>query len=148
MAEQYLPMMGPLMNCLELKKPWPNIKNKFKYLGINSRLDSIQAAVLLEKIQILNQEIELRQSNANRYSGLLSCNEQILQTPEVIKNGSSVWAQYTIKIHNRDLVVDNLKKKIFPMLFTMKNLCTTTHHIVDLEVRLIAQLPRKFVVGC
>ena len=87
----------------------------------------------------------MRQSNANRYSGLLSCNEQILQTPEVIKNGSSVWAQYTIKIHNRDLVINNLKKKIFPMLFIMKNLCTTTRHITELKVELIVQLLKKFV---
>lgn len=97
-----------------LKNHGQTSKNKFKYLGINSRLDSIQAAVLLEKIQILNQEIELRQSNANRYSGLLSCNKQILKTPEVIKNGSSVWAQYTIKIHNRDLVISTLKKENIP----------------------------------
>lgn len=97
-----------------LKNHGQTSKNRFKYLGINSRLDSIQAAVLLEKIQILNQEIELRQSNANRYSSLLSCNEQILQTPAVIKNGSSVWAQYTIKIHNRELVINNLKKENVP----------------------------------
>ena len=81
---------------------------------MNSRLDSIQAAVLLEKIQIFNQEIELRQSNANRYSKLLSFDEQTLQIPKVIKNGSSVWAQYTIKIDNRDKIITSLKREKVP----------------------------------
>lgn len=89
-------------------------KNEFTHLGINSRLDSIQAAVILEKIEIFNQEIELRQSNANRYSNLLSLDEKTLQTPIVIKNGSSVWAQYTIKIDNRDQIINKLKKENVP----------------------------------
>ena len=97
-----------------LKNHGQTSKNKFTYLGINSRLDSIQAAVLLEKIQIFNQEIELRQSNADRYSRLLGFDEKVLQTPLVIKNGSSVWAQYTIKVDNRDLIVDNFKRENIP----------------------------------
>ena len=97
-----------------LKNHGQTSKNVFTHLGVNSRLDSIQAAVLLEKIQIFNQEIELRQSNANRYSKLLSFDEQTLQIPKVIKNGSSVWAQYTIKIDNRDKIITSLKREKVP----------------------------------
>ena len=97
-----------------LKNHGQTSKNTFTHLGINSRLDSIQAAVLLEKIQTFNQEIELRQSNANRYSSLLNFNDQQLQVPIVMKNGRSVWAQYTIKIDNRNQIITNLKRENIP----------------------------------
>ena len=62
-------------------------------LGINSRLDSIQAAILLEKLRGFTEELELRQRVADRYSELLSAQ---LKTPTIPGGYSSAWAQYTV----------------------------------------------------
>jgi UDP-2-acetamido-2-deoxy-ribo-hexuluronate aminotransferase len=74
-----------------------------KYLnirvGINSRLDTIQAAVLIEKLAIFPEEIELRNQVAARYNSLINGD---IVVPKVIAGGVSNWAQYTIEIPNRD----------------------------------------------
>jgi dTDP-4-amino-4,6-dideoxygalactose transaminase len=67
--------------------------------GINSRLDTIQAAILLEKLTIYAEEIEARQKVAKRYSEALS---QRFATPYVPEGYVSVWAQYTLKLENAE----------------------------------------------
>ena len=63
--------------------------------GINGRMDTLQAAILLSKFEIFADEVELRQKVAERYHQLLSGLEMI--TPPQIPAGSkSVWAQYSI----------------------------------------------------
>ena len=64
-------------------------------IGINGRLDSLQAAILLAKFDIFPEEIELRQKVAGRYSTLLGENSQI-QVPSIPSGASSAWAQYSI----------------------------------------------------
>ena len=64
-------------------------------IGINGRLDSLQAAVLLAKYEIFAEEIELRQKIARRYSELLTPHPSLL-TPHVPSGFKSVWAQYSI----------------------------------------------------
>ncbi len=81
-------------------------------IGMNSRLDSIQAAILLEKLAIFAEEIELRQIVANRYAeGLKGA---VLSTPKVIDGGVSVWAQYVIEHANRDGLAAHLKTQGVP----------------------------------
>jgi len=63
--------------------------------GINGRMDTIQAAVLLAKFDIFPEEIELRQSVAERYRELLSNLDSIV-VPQVPEGVKSVWAQYSI----------------------------------------------------
>jgi UDP-2-acetamido-2-deoxy-ribo-hexuluronate aminotransferase len=63
--------------------------------GINGRMDTIQAAVLLAKFDIFPEEIELRQSVAERYRKLFS-NLDSIGVPQVQKGVKSVWAQYSI----------------------------------------------------
>ena len=63
-------------------------------IGLNSRLDTLQAAVLLEKLAIYDEEIKLRQEVAQRYTNALS---NRFATPYVPDGLVSVWAQYTIK---------------------------------------------------
>jgi UDP-2-acetamido-2-deoxy-ribo-hexuluronate aminotransferase len=74
-----------------------------KYLnvrvGLNSRLDTIQAAVLLEKLAIFPDEIETRNLIAQRYNQLLG---DVVTVPTVISGGISNWAQYTIELDQRD----------------------------------------------
>lgn len=66
-------------------------------VGLNSRLDSIQAAVLLEKLKIFPDELLSRQKVADKYNALLS--EHVV-TPRVISDATSSWAQYTIRLPN------------------------------------------------
>jgi UDP-2-acetamido-2-deoxy-ribo-hexuluronate aminotransferase len=68
-------------------------------IGMNSRLDTVQAAVLLEKLAIFGDEIAARNRIAARYSEELS---GVATVPHVMAGGVSTWAQYTIEVENRD----------------------------------------------
>lgn len=81
-----------------------NFHHDPKYLsirvGMNSRLDTIQAAILLEKLKIFADEIEKREQVAQRYTAAFA--GKIRRAPKVIAGGQSVWAQYVIEHENRD----------------------------------------------
>lgn len=64
-------------------------------IGINGRLDTIQAAVLLEKLKIFPEEIIARQQLADAYSKDL---KDIVQVPYLMEGATSTWAQYTIRL--------------------------------------------------
>jgi UDP-2-acetamido-2-deoxy-ribo-hexuluronate aminotransferase len=68
-------------------------------IGMNSRLDTIQAAILIEKLVIFADEIEKRNVVAARYNKELA---DVATVPSMIEGGVSTWAQYTIEIDNRD----------------------------------------------
>ena len=82
-------------------------------VGVNSRLDTIQAAILLPKLAILDNERILRQHIADRYSKLLS-EMGIENTPFISADNQSIWAQYTIRLKNRDQVQSALKESGIP----------------------------------
>ena len=62
-------------------------------IGINGRLDTLQAAILLAKFAIFPEEIDLRQEVARRYNELLA---GVVTTPEIPEGYRSAWAQYSI----------------------------------------------------
>ncbi|MFN9728442.1 DegT/DnrJ/EryC1/StrS family aminotransferase [Acidovorax sp.] len=72
-------------------------------VGVNSRLDTLQAAVLLAKLSSFDDEIKLRQQVAARYNQLLE-SAGISTIPRIAANQHSVWAQYTIRAQGRDRV--------------------------------------------
>lgn len=78
-------------------------------LGVNSRLDTIQAAVLLPKLAVLDEEIALRQQVAERYDALLK-EAGVETTPYIEPHNSSAWAQYTIVVNNREIVRKKLSE--------------------------------------
>ncbi|HUJ75977.1 MAG TPA: DegT/DnrJ/EryC1/StrS family aminotransferase [bacterium] len=80
-------------------------------VGLNGRLDTIQAAVLLQKLTIFDDEIRARNRIAARYNEGL---KDLAQTPELIPGATSVWAQYTILLPNRDAVAARLKAAGIP----------------------------------
>ncbi len=80
-------------------------------LGINGRFDTIQAAILLEKMVIFPEEIELRQQVAKRYQQLLPA---AVRKPIIRDNNMSVYAQYTIEVASRDSVQQELQNKGIP----------------------------------
>jgi UDP-2-acetamido-2-deoxy-ribo-hexuluronate aminotransferase len=66
-------------------------------IGLNGRLDTLQAAILLAKFEIFPEEIDLRQEVSRRYNGLLSGS---VKTPEIPEGCKSAWAQYSILVRN------------------------------------------------
>jgi dTDP-4-amino-4,6-dideoxygalactose transaminase len=80
-------------------------------IGMNSRLDAIQAAILREKLAIFADEIRLRNDIAARYAARLG---NVVQTPTVIEGGVSTWAQYTIECDDRDALAAHLKAQAIP----------------------------------
>ncbi|WP_218044296.1 DegT/DnrJ/EryC1/StrS family aminotransferase [Kiloniella majae] len=80
-------------------------------LGMNSRLDTIQAAILLEKITILDEEIAQRQKNAELYDRIL---KKQLNTPDTSTASKSAWAQYTITSNDRNKIISHLSDKSIP----------------------------------
>jgi dTDP-4-amino-4,6-dideoxygalactose transaminase len=66
-------------------------------IGLNGRLDTIQAAVLIEKLKIFPEEIAARERIAGRYTEELG---DIVIVPSIAPGSSSVWAQYTIRMPN------------------------------------------------
>jgi dTDP-4-amino-4,6-dideoxygalactose transaminase len=77
-------------------------------VGINGRLDTLQAAILLEKLTVFHDEIEARNRVATRYDELLPAT---LKRPRVIDGALSVWAQYTVRTPARDECVECLKRE-------------------------------------
>jgi dTDP-4-amino-4,6-dideoxygalactose transaminase len=83
-------------------------------IGMNARLDTIQAAVLSQKLAIFADEIEARNQVARRYGDSLG---DIVQAPEIPEGLTSVWAQYTVHLptnYNRDAVAARLKEAGVP----------------------------------
>jgi UDP-2-acetamido-2-deoxy-ribo-hexuluronate aminotransferase len=77
-------------------------------VGVNSRLDTLQAAILLPKLEILAEEINLRNQVANQYMRLAG-ESGVNLTPFVEEHNISAWAQYTIRVDNREDVQEKLK---------------------------------------
>ncbi|WP_028035548.1 DegT/DnrJ/EryC1/StrS aminotransferase family protein [Chelativorans sp. J32] len=90
-------------------------KGKSQYdnvrVGLNSRLDTMQAAILIEKLAILPEEMELRQKVAARYSEALA---EVVKVPVIPAGNRSAWAQYAIETPARDKVRAALKDEGIP----------------------------------
>ena len=82
-------------------------------VGVNSRLDTLQAAILLPKLAILDDEMQARQRVADTYTKLFN-EEGILTTPFIEMHNQSAWAQYTIQVDNRSEVQEKLKSQGIP----------------------------------
>jgi dTDP-4-amino-4,6-dideoxygalactose transaminase len=90
-------------------------KGQHKYdnirIGINGRLDTLQAAILLAKLDIFNQEIESRQEVASRYSAGL---KEIVKVPHVPSGYQSAWAQYSIISNSKEELMARLQAAGIP----------------------------------
>lgn len=80
-------------------------------IGTNSRLDTLQAAILLEKLRIYPGEIEARNRVAETYARHL---EGLVAVPRVIEGACSVWAQYTVRTAERDRMAERLRAAGIP----------------------------------
>ncbi|WP_180153055.1 MULTISPECIES: DegT/DnrJ/EryC1/StrS aminotransferase family protein [unclassified Acinetobacter] len=82
-------------------------------VGMNSRLDTLQAAILLPKLEILDEEMQARQRVAETYTKLFN-EAGVNTTPCIETHNQSAWAQYTIQVESRDDVQAKLKERGIP----------------------------------
>lgn len=92
-------------------------------LGVNGRLDTLQAAILLAKLEIFAEEVIDREKIAAQYSALLS---DAVITPYIEPYNTSVYAQYTIQVAKRDALQNYL---------TSKNIPTAVHYPIPLHLQ-------------
>jgi dTDP-4-amino-4,6-dideoxygalactose transaminase len=78
------------------------------HIGMNSRLDTIQAAILIEKLKIFDDEIERRNAVSKRYNDAFAASNRLV-TPRVIEGATSTWAQYTLQVEDRTRFQADLK---------------------------------------
>lgn len=82
-------------------------------VGINGRMDTMQAAVLLAKLEVFDDEIEQRQVVAGRYNDMLGACD-FVRCPVVKEGRKSAWAQYSLLTDSRDEVLECLKNEGIP----------------------------------
>ena len=93
-------------------------------IGINGRLDSLQAAILLAKLAIFPDEVAARARLGARYSALLADSACI--TPFIEAHNTSVFAQYTVQVEDREGVVARLGEQGIP---------TAVHYPIPLNLQ-------------
>jgi UDP-2-acetamido-2-deoxy-ribo-hexuluronate aminotransferase len=82
-------------------------------VGVNSRLDTLQAAILLPKLAVFDEEVTMRQQVGVIYNQLL--NQALIDTiPFIESHNTSVYAQYTIRVKDREVVQARLKVAEIP----------------------------------
>lgn len=91
-------------------------------VGVNSRLDTLQAAILLPKLEILDKEMAAKQQVAEMYAELLSAYEIVL--PFVEEHNQNAWAQYTLQVEGRE----NFQKKLIE-----EGIPTAVHYPIPLN---------------
>jgi UDP-2-acetamido-2-deoxy-ribo-hexuluronate aminotransferase len=82
-----------------------------KYIGMGGRLDNLQATVLNVKMKYYENDIHRRQEVARKYTEQL---KSIFSTPLVHKDRTSVWAQYTVRVKERNVIQEKLKQAGIP----------------------------------
>lgn len=92
-------------------------------LGVNGRMDTLQAAILLAKLELFPEEVATRSRVGERYGELLSGS---VETPRILPGNTSVYAQYTVQVDRRELVQQRLSEKGIP---------TAVHYPVPLHLQ-------------
>ncbi|MDT8339371.1 MAG: DegT/DnrJ/EryC1/StrS family aminotransferase [Sulfurimonas sp.] len=101
-----------------------NERYKHKYIGINGRLDAVQAAILDVKLKHFDKEVKLRDEIGTRYSDLLEDADVI--TPKIAQDSISVYAQYSIRVQEREEMIAKLAEQGVP---------TAVHYPVPLHLQ-------------
>ncbi|MBA4696084.1 MAG: DegT/DnrJ/EryC1/StrS family aminotransferase [Legionella sp.] len=105
----------------EIRIHGQNARYSHRCIGINGRMDTLQAAILLEKMTLFPDEIALRQRVAQRYEQLLS---GIVETPTTLQENTSIFAQYTIRVPQRNA---------FQAMMHAKGIPTAVHYPIAMH---------------
>lgn len=92
-------------------------------IGVNGRMDTLQAAIVLSKLETFYQEVAVRERIGIKYSELLAGS---VTTPYIEPYNTSVYAQYTVQVDNREQVQEKLKEKGIP---------TAVHYPIPLNLQ-------------
>jgi len=124
---------GALADAMrELRNHGQAARYRHTRVGINGRLDTLQAAVLLAKLDVFDEELTARAEIADRYTALL---QDAVQTPRVLSERTSAWAQYTIEVEDREAVETALQTDRIP---------TAVHYPTPLHLQPVyAELSRR-----
>ncbi|MCF6244300.1 MAG: DegT/DnrJ/EryC1/StrS family aminotransferase [Sulfurovum sp.] len=95
-----------------------------KYIGMGGRMDTIQCAIVDVKLKYYEKDLALRQEVAKKYTQALEGKDLIL--PFVDERATSVWAQYSVRVQNRDEVQAKLKEQGIP---------TAVHYPIPLHLQ-------------
>lgn len=106
-------------------------------IGVNSRLDTIQAAILLAKLDVLGDELDARRLVAKEYASSLR-ETGTYQCPYVEPHNESAWAQFTIRVADRELVSKRLEQLGVPIV---------VHYPLPLNKQPAVASPRELVRG-
>ena len=95
-------------------------------LGINGRLDTIQAAVLLAKFEIFPDEVIQRDRVGRQYTASINAMQSTIVAPQIRSNCTTVYAQYSIMANNREQLIAKLNKMNIP---------TAVHYPIPLHLQ-------------
>ena len=101
-----------------------NERYKHKFIGINGRLDAVQAAVLNVKLKHFDKEVQARDEIGLRYNDLLE--DAAVITPSIKEGNTSVFAQYSVRVQDREALVAKLTAQEIP---------TAVHYPVPLHLQ-------------
>ena len=101
-----------------------NKRYHHKYIGLGARMDTIQAAIVNVKLKYYKQDFEKRNKVAQKYNEMLRNSDIIL--PTIKSDRSTPWAQYSIRIKNRDEIQHKLKEAGIP---------TAVHYPIPLHLQ-------------
>tara|TARA_B100001248_G_C27399084_1_gene468397 strand:- start:484 stop:1584 length:1101 start_codon:yes stop_codon:yes gene_type:complete len=91
-----------------------NVRHSHWCIGTNSRLDTLQAAILLAKFENIDKIMNTRNHAGTLYSQLINENNIDVKTPTILDKNKSVYAQYTLLVENRDELKNKLKELQIP----------------------------------
>ncbi|MBL0009956.1 MAG: DegT/DnrJ/EryC1/StrS family aminotransferase, partial [Nitrosomonas sp.] len=94
-------------------------------IGINGRMDTLQAAIILAKLDIFDEEVKARAEIGAHYTQLINAAPGIV-TPYIASHNTSVYAQYTILVENREIIQKKLNEAGIP---------TAVHYPIPLNLQ-------------
>ncbi len=109
----------------QLRVHGQNKRYHHEYIGMGGRLDTIQAAILNVKLKYYPRDLKLRQKVASKYTEILK-DKSNLVLPFVDEKATSAWAQYSVRVKNRDKVQHSLKEQGIP---------TAVHYPIPLHLQ-------------
>ncbi len=125
-----------------------------KYIGLGARMDTIQCAIADVKLKHYSKDLKFRQEVANRYTNQLKIQNSKFKIilPEVEENRTSAFAQYSIRVRNRDRLQEELKKnggipKGIPLFPKTLNLGKRWFKVISRVINEVGRIFAQILVG-
>lgn len=101
--------------CRQIRFHGQTARYYHEKIGVNGRMDTLQCAILIEKLKAFPKELEARQALADQYTEAFApLTDKGVTLPFVEEDRTTAWAQYTLRVPNREKVQESLKEKGIP----------------------------------